>query len=69
MTLICRMVFTTFFFPVIIGWEEGVGLCRGVVDLCQTETVCQRERLLIHTRTSDDIDILVFSAVLEGFLQ
>ena len=67
--LILGMVFTTFFFPFVIGWEEGVCLGGRVVDLCQTETVCHRQGLLIDTGTTYYIDILLGRAVLEGFFE
>jgi uncharacterized membrane protein YqaE (UPF0057 family) len=42
------MVFTTFFLPlVLVLREKGVGFSRGVVNLCETETVGQRQSLLV----------------------
>ena len=67
--LILGMVFTAFFFPFVIGWEEGVRLGGRVVDLCQTETVCYWKGLLIDAGTTYYIDILLGRAVLEGFFE
>ena len=70
MTVIDGMVLTAFFFPVIlVGWEEGVGLCGSIVDFGETETIGMFQRLTIDGGTTDDIDILVGGAVLQGFFQ
>ena len=39
-------------------WEEGVGLCWGVVYLGQAETVGKGQCLCIDTCSTDDIDVL-----------
>ena len=53
---------------VIIG-EEGISLVRGVVDLCQTETIRQTDGLLIDTSTTNDIDVLIGLATLQRCLK
>ena len=67
-TLVSLVVLTTFFLPVIVGREEGVGFRRGVVDLCQTETVSQWQGLLIDTGATSYIYILLSSAMCKGLL-
>ena len=70
MTIICGMVLTAFFLPVVfVGREEGVGLGGGVVDLRETETVGEGQGLTVDRGTADDVDILVGGAVLQGFFQ
>ena len=49
--------------------EEGISLVRGVVDLCQTETIRQADGLLIDTSTTNDIDVLVGLATLQCCLK
>lgn len=70
MTIICGMVLTAFFLPVVfVRREEGVGLGGGVVDLRETETVGEGQGLTVDRGTADDVDILVGGAVLQGFFQ
>ena len=45
-TLVGTVTLTTHFLPVVVGREEGVGFCRGIVDLRQTETVGEWQGLL-----------------------
>lgn len=52
----------------IVG-EEGIGLNRRVVNLCQTETVRQADGLLIDTSTTNDIYVLVGLATLQRCLK
>ena len=67
MTIIDKMVFTVFFLPVVfVGREEGVGLGWGVVDLRETETVCEGQGLTIDRGTADDVDVFVGGAVFQG---
>ena len=47
MLFVYRMLFSAFFFPVVVGWEKGVGLCGDVIDLCETETVGNGEGLTV----------------------
>ena len=68
-TLVCLVVLTTFFLPVIVGREEGVGFRRGVVDLRQTETVSQRQSLLINTGATYYIYILILTTMCEGIFE
>ena len=70
MLLVDVMAFAPFFLPLLfVGWEESVGLGRGVVDLRQTEPVCERQGLTVDTGTADDVDILVGGAVGEGLFE
>ena len=70
MTIICGMVLTAFFLPVVfVGREEGVGLGGGVIDLRETEAVGNGQGLTIDRSSADDIDVLVGGAVLQGFFQ
>ena len=62
-TLVCIVALTTYFLPVIVGREEGVGFSRGVVDLRQTETVGERQSLLIDTCPTYYIYILIGGAM------
>ena len=68
-TLVGLMTLTAGFLPVIVGREEGVGFRRGIVDLRQTETVGQRQSLLIDTGATYYIYILLSRAMGEGFFQ
>ena len=70
MTIICGMVLTAFFLPVVfVRREEGVGLGGGVVDLCETEAVGNGQGLTIDRSSADNVDILVGGAVHQGFFQ
>ena len=69
MLLVCFVRFPACFFPVAIVWEEGIGLFRRIVNLCETQTVSHSHRLLIDAGTSYDIDVLVGLATLQGCLQ
>ena len=69
MTLVSIMALATYFLPVIVGREEGVGFRWGVVDLRQTETVGERQSLLIDTCPTYYINILIGSTMRKGFLQ
>ena len=61
------MVFAEGFLPVVlVGREEGVGLGRGVVDLRETEAVCEGQGLTVDRGTADDVDVFVGGAVLQG---
>lgn len=68
-TFILGMVFTTCFLPFVVWWEEGICLCGGVVNFCQTETVCYRQSLLIDAGTTYDINVLLRGTVLECFFE
>ena len=68
-TVIYGMVLTTFFFPVVVGREEGVSLGRGVVDLCEAETVGEGQGLTVDRGTADDVDVFVGGAVGEGLVE
>lgn len=68
-TFIFRVIFTTFFFPVVVRREESVGLCGGIVYLRQAETVRYRQCLLINTGTTYYIYIFLRGAVLQGFFK
>ena len=64
------MVFAEGFLPVVlVGREEGVGLGRGVIDLGETETVCEGQGLTVDRGAADDVDVFVGGAVGEGLLQ
>lgn len=66
-TIVDGMVFTEGFLPVVlIGREEGVGLGRGVVDLRETEAVCEGQGLTVDRGAADDVDVFVWGAVGEG---
>ena len=70
MTIICGMVLTAFFLPVVfVRREEGVGLGGGVVDLCETETVGERQGLTVDRGSADDEDVFVGGAVGEGLIE
>jgi hypothetical protein len=68
-TLVSLVVLTTFFLPVIVGREEGVGFRRGIVDLRQTETVSQWQGLLIDTGATYYIYILILTTMCEGIFE
>ena len=57
MALVRLMPLAAFELPSVVGREESVGLGRRVGNLGQTQTVCHSHRLLIHTRTTNDVDI------------
>ena len=61
MALVRLMPLAAFELPSVVGREESVGLGRRVGNLGQTQTVCHSHRLLIHTRTTNDVDIFVFA--------
>ena len=66
-TIVNGMVFSEGFLPVVlVGREEGVGLGRGVVDLGETETVCEGQSLTVDRGAADDEDVFVGGAVLQG---
>ena len=66
-TIVDGMVFTEGFLPVVlVGREEGVGLGRGVVDLRETETVCEGQGLTVDRGATDDVDVFIWGAVLQG---
>ena len=69
MLFVYGVLFAIFFLPVIVGREEGVGLGGDVINLGETETVGDGESLTVDRCTSDDVDILIRGAVLEGLLQ
>ena len=63
------MGFFVFHLPVAVVGEEGIRLCRDVVHLGQTQTVSQRQRLLIDPCTTYDVDVLVGPATRQGSVQ
>jgi len=66
-TIVDGMIFAEGFLPVVfVGREEGVGLGRGVVDLRETETVCEGQGLTVDRGSTDDVDVFVRGAVLQG---
>ena len=66
-TVVDGMVFAEGFQPVVlVGREEGVSLGRGVVDLRETETVCEGQGLTVDRGATDDVDVFVRGAVLQG---
>ena len=67
MPLIGSMAFPCALLPVVIGWEEGVGLCGCVMNLCEAESLGDVDGLLVDARSPDNEHFLVFLAVCEGF--
>ena len=69
MTVVGGMVFAEGFLPVVlVGREESVGLGGDVVDLRETETVCQGQGLTIDGGAADDVDVFIGRAMGEGFV-
>ncbi len=67
MTIVDGMIFAEGFLPVVlVGREEGVGLGRGVVDLREAETVGEGQGLTVDRGSTDDVDVFVGGAVLQG---
>ena len=70
MTVVDGMVFTEGFLPVVfVGWEKGVGLGGGIVDLGETETVGEGQGLTVDGGTTDDVDVFIGGAVGEGLVE
>ena len=67
MTLVRIMLLTTDLPPVAVIRKERISISRRIINLRQTQTVGQRQGLLIDTGTTDDIDVLVGSAMRQGF--
>ena len=53
---------------VIVG-EEGISLVWDIVDLCQTEAICQADGLFVDSSTTNDIDVLIGFTTLQGYLE
>ena len=51
------------FVPVVVRRKERVGLCRGVVNLGETETVGEGQGLLVDRGSADDVDLFIRGAV------
>ena len=49
--------------------EEGIGLCRCIVNVGDAELVGYRQGFLIDTRPSDDVNFLIGTAGREGSFQ
>lgn len=67
--LVDVVVFSRWFFPVGIVREEGVCLSRGVVYLCETETIGEWKGLIIYRSSTYYIYILVWRAMTERILK
>ena len=71
MLLICKVNFSTCFFPygrVYFG-EEGVRRIRNIVDMGDIEGISQRKGFLIDTGTTDDEDFFFVAALSQGCFQ
>jgi hypothetical protein len=69
-TIINGMILTAFFLPAfVVGREEGVCLCRGVVYFRETETVSNLHGLTIYAGTADDVDVLVGGAMFQSLFE